>query len=496
MIYKNPVLRGFYPDPSVCTANGKYYMVCSSFQYFPGVPLFESDDLVNWNQIGYCLTRKSQVMLEGASSSAGVYAPTIRYNNDIFYMVTTNTSVNKNFYITTSDISGEWSDPLYVEQDGIDPSLFFDEGHAYFISNGTDDEGNNGVTQCEIDISTGKKLSPSRTIWKGSGGRYLESPHMYRIYGEYYLMAAEGGTEYGHMITYARSSSVWGPFEGYPLNPVLTNRNLGGFMIQGVGHGDLIQDKAGEWHVVHLGFRQTGQWMPYHHLGREVFMTPVRFTPDGWFAAGTDGTTREQYEISGEFTQNRKNIWSFVDTSPEIDWCYLRHPVSENYELSDERFILHGTDVTLDDIASPTFIALRQKDFCGTLKVDVDIRHGEAGITLFMDEQQHYDLAVSSDGTVSSVILKLNIGDIKHIQHKIPIKGSSAALRIEMNNFVYHFYAENCGNCFDLGTAQTKYLSSEVASGFTGVMTGLYAINGTAVFTDFSADYTPDRREI
>ena len=259
MIYKNPVVRGFYPDPSVCFANNKYYMVCSSFQYFPGVPIFESEDLVNWKQIGHCLTRKSQVMLENSVSSGGVFAPTIRFNNSTFYMVTTNTSVSKNFYITTNDVYGEWSDPIFVEQDGIDPSLLFDDEHVYFISNGTDDEGNNGITQCEIDIKTGKKLSSSKIIWPGSGGRYLESPHMYKINGEYYLMAAEGGTEYGHMITYARSSSVWGEFESYAQNPVLTNRNLGGYMIQGVGHGDLIQNQKGDWFVLHLGFRQIDQ---------------------------------------------------------------------------------------------------------------------------------------------------------------------------------------------------------------------------------------------
>ena len=214
MIYKNPVISGFYPDPSVCEANGKYYVVCSSFQYFPGVPLFESEDLVNFRQIGYVLTRSSQVHLADVPSSGGVFAPTIRFHNGRFYMVTTNDTTHQNFYVYTDDIYGEWSDPIFIDQGGIDPSLLFDEGHVYFISNGADDEGNGGVVQCEIDIETGKKLTPSKSIWQGSGGRFLESPHMYHLDGGYYLMAAEGGTEYGHMITYARSDSPWGPFYG------------------------------------------------------------------------------------------------------------------------------------------------------------------------------------------------------------------------------------------------------------------------------------------
>ena len=148
MIYHNPVLKGFYPDPSVCSYNGKYYMVCSSFQYFPGVPLFESSDLVNWKQIGYVLTRSSQVMLDKINSSGGVFAPTIRCSNGRFYMVTTNDTTHQNFYVYTDDIYGEWSEPIYVDQGGIDPSLFFEDGCTYFMSNGAVVNGVGVVVQC------------------------------------------------------------------------------------------------------------------------------------------------------------------------------------------------------------------------------------------------------------------------------------------------------------------------------------------------------------
>ena len=486
MKYTNPVVRGFYPDPSVCLANGKYYLVCSSFQYFPGVPLFESDDLVNWKQIGYVLTRKNQVMLEKINSSGGVFAPTIRYNNGRFYMVTTNDTTHQNFYVYTDDIYGEWSDPIYVDQGGIDPSLLFDDGHVYFVSNGCDDYGMGGVVQCEIDIETGKKLSHSKCIWQGSGGRYLESPHVYKINGGYYLMAAEGGTEYGHMITYARAENVWGEYKGYAENPVLTNRNKAPEIIQGIGHGDLICDKNGDWHILCLGFRQIHIWQPYHHLGREVFLTPVQFDSDGWFTAGLNGTTDAEYEIKGDFEQVIRKKYTFENTSWNVEWSYMRHPFLENYILSDNKAVLHGTSITLDDVDSPTFIAMRQRDFCFELKVKVFVDVGEAGVTVYSCENEHYEIAVRKNGEYYEAVLKLNIGGIKHIQNIVKLEKGSAELSIKANNFFYEFKADGVS----LGGGQSKYLSSEVSGGFTGAMLGLYAVgDNTAEFTDFEVVY-------
>lgn len=491
MKYKNPVLKGFYPDPSVCTANGKYYMVCSSFQYFPGVPLFESSDLVNWTQIGHVLTRKSQIMLEKINSSGGVFAPTIRFNNGRFYMVTTNDTTHQNFYVYTDDIYGEWSEPVYVAQDGIDPSLYFEDGKTYFMSNGTADNGENGVVQCEIDIETGEKLSESRCIWHGSGGRFLESPHLYKINGIYYLMAAEGGTEYGHMITYARSSSVWGKFENYPRNPVLTNRNKAPYIIQGIGHGDLIQDSCGGWHILSLGFRQMDLWMPYHNLGREVFLTPVKFHEDGWFTAGNDGTADETYEIDGNFEQTGKNIYTFENTEWDKEWCYLRHPHAENYELYDNRAVLHGTDITLDETDSPTFIGIRQMDFCAEISCSLKIDGGEAGITSYMCESEHYEVCLRKENGRTEVALRLNIGGIKHIQNTLSIDADNAVLIIRADRYNYNFYVRTENGEQYLGSGVGKFLTSEVSGGFTGVVLGLYAVgNNTAEFSEFKCEYS------
>ncbi len=490
MKYTNPVIKGFYPDPSVCSAHGKYYLVCSSFQYFPGVPLFESDNLVNWRQIGYVLTRKSQVMLEQVQSSGGVFAPTIRFYNNRFYMVTTNDTTHENFYVYTDDIYGEWSEPITVDQGGIDPSLYFEDGRAFFISNGRDDNGNDGVTQCEIDIATGKKLTQSRMIWQGSGGRFLESPHLYKINGTYYLMAAEGGTEYGHMITCARSQNLWGPFEGNPDNPILTNRNKAPEIIQGIGHGDLVQTSDQNWHIVTLGFRQINLWMQYHNLGREVFLTPITFQENGWFTAGIDGTTDASYEISGDFTQDKLPCYTFANTDPAIDWCYLRHPDFSNYTFSPEQYTLHGSKYTLNDIGSPTFFGMRQRDFDFELRVQISIDKEEAGVTVYMCENEHYDLAVCKTDTGCEAVLKLNIGGIKHVENTIPICETDTTLIIRADHFQYNFFVQTAGKEQYLGSGQTKYLSSEVSGGFTGTMLAIYAVGeNTAKFQNLSISY-------
>lgn len=490
MKYTNPVIKGFYPDPSVCKANGKYYLVSSTFQYFPGVALFESENLINWTQIGYVLTRKNQVQLDKIGSSGGVFAPTIRYNDGRFYMVTTNDTTHQNFYVYTDDIYGEWSDPIFVDQGGIDPSLYFEDGRTYFMSNGADDEGEGGVVQCEIDIKTGEKLSKSKCVWKGSGGRFLESPHLYKIGEYYYLTAAEGGTEYGHMITYARGNSVWGPFENYAENPVLTNRDKAPFIIQGIGHGDLICDYSGSWHILSLGFRQLHIWMPYHHLGREVFLTPVKFDRDGWFTAGNDGTTDAEYEIAGDFSQTEKRHYSFEECDYGIDWCYLRHPCFENYDLRADGVTLRGTEITLDDTDSPTFLALRQRDFCFEMKVSVRCESGEGGISIYHDENEHFDVALRKNGDGKThAVLKLNIGGIKHLQNAVEIDGDSAVLCVNADNFGYDFGFISESGYVKLGYGISKYLSSEVCGGFTGTMIALYAIDGVSDFTRLDIQY-------
>ncbi len=507
MKIQNPIVRGFYPDPSVCAANGKYYMVCSSFEYFPGVPLFESEDLVNWKQIGHCLTRPSQVELSGVRSSGGVFAPTIRYHEGTFYMVTNNNSYNKNFYIKTDDIYGEWSNPYVVDQGGIDPSLFFEDGKVYFTSNGSDEEGRGCILQCEIDIETGERLTESRPIWNGSGGRYLESPHLYKFGDWYYIMVAEGGTEYGHMVTYARGKTPYGPFESYPLNPVLTNRNLGGNQnrIQGIGHGDLVQDNKGRTFIVTLGFRQQGMWMPFHQLGREVFLAPVYWQEDGWFTAGVNGTVEAEMEMDIDAKPQEEGCYdvsfeTLGEDSPR--WCHLREYEPERYQfIKNEDGVLTsvklcGNAHTLENTECPAFLGVRQSEFYTNLSVKVSGKADEAGITYYLCEDHHYDLLLecrqitpSGDLLVpywgekieiaTNVVLRLCCGDVKMRVNSIrlPQNQKEVIFEIVSEPEEYFFYATINGKKVCLGKARSKYLTSEVAGGFTGVVMGMFAIN-------------------
>src|ERR1044071_3436940 len=205
--YRNPVLPGFYSDPSICRAGDDYYMVHSSFGYFPGVPIFHSKNLVDWRQIGYALTRKEQLPLEKAGVTLGIFAPTIRYHNGLFYMITTNITSKGTFYVTAKDPAGEWSNPVWTEIQGIDPSLFFDEDGMVYVTSTVNwgNVVNKGIYLSEIDVKTGKLLSNPKNIWSGTGARFTEGPHLYKKDGWYYLMVAEGGTEYGHKVSIARS---------------------------------------------------------------------------------------------------------------------------------------------------------------------------------------------------------------------------------------------------------------------------------------------------
>ncbi len=490
MKYKNPVLRGMYPDPSVCKAGEKYYMVCSSFQYFPAVPLFESEDMINWKQIGHCLTRGSQINLTDAMACSGIFAPTIRFYKGRFYMVTTNATTHSNFYVYTDDIYGEWSEPILVDQDGIDPSLYFEEDRAYFMSNGMDESlGRSCIRMCEIDIETGKKLSDTMPLWYGTGGRFMEAPHLYKIGEYYYILDAEGGTEYGHMVNYARSKNLWGPFEAFEGNPVLTNRNLGGYIIQGAGHGDLLEDNKGNWWFMHLAFRQSGQWMTFHHLGRECYLVPVTWK-DGWFYMG-DGTTHLEYDLPNiDFKpQERTFKKTFETLDAEKDWCFIRNYNKACYDFGKDYLKLKGTKDTLFKAEYPTLAAIRQEEFEMDIACDVESKCEEAGITLFLDEGHHYDLYVEQS---NKVVLRLNIGCVSQRVKEIQLEEALVRLYIKAEHEKYYFYVMKENHKEYMGYADTKYLSSEVAGGFTGVMIGLYAVdqlNREARFTNLHIEH-------
>ena len=483
--YRNPVIPGFYPDPSICRVGDDYYLVNSTFHYFPGVPLWHSRDLVNWEQIGHCLTRKSQVDLTGTLSWSGIFAPTIRYNDGTFYMITTNTSHGGNFLVYTDDPYGEWSDPVWLEQGGIDPSLYFEDGHCYMVSNPDD-----GIYLCEIDPKTGKTLSSSRRIWNGTGGRYPEGPHIYKKDNWYYLLISEGGTEHAHMITIARSRNIDGPYTGNPANPILTHCNQIGQNnpIQGTGHADMVEAPDGSWWMVCLAFRpQSGM---NHLTGRETYLAPVRWDENAWPVVNGNGTISVEMEADFPVTPAPQKDFScnmiFGKENPlGPEWIYLRNPEHSNYELTRKSLRLYGNSETLNSTETPTFVGRRQQhiDFEALTEVELaSTSEGDAaGLTVYMDIFSHYDIFLKRNQKGGcSIVVEYWLGSIHHIAKEIPVKGSTAYLKVTGTKDHYRFaYSVDGRNFTDVSMAETRYLSSETAGGFTGVVLGLYTCSGS-----------------
>ncbi|MDR0569341.1 MAG: glycoside hydrolase family 43 protein [Spirochaetaceae bacterium] len=423
MKYTNPVIPGFNPDPSVCRAGKTYYLVTSSFEFFPGVPIYRSTNLVNWELIGYCLNRTGQLPLENCPASRGVYAPTIRYRGGVFFMTSTNTNTRKdgnrygNFIVHTRDICGAWSDPVYVDQGGIDPSLLFDGDTVWFCSNGGGPgQTEPGIYLCEIDPITGEKRSPSRLISKGSGAKCTEAPHIYRVKGWYFLVLAEGGTEYGHMVTVQRSRRIEGPYENCPGNPVLSNRYRHRHPVQAVGHADFFADHTGNWWLVCLGVRIIDT-QELHHLGRETFLAPVRWE-EAWPIADPielemDGPLPEPPRKTPRTVRS-----AFSGNALPLSWNYVRVP--QPYRLRNNRLFLRGGGQTLSD-PYPVFAGVRQPAFSIAASVSVSISRGaKAGIAAFYNDSYHYDLVAVWDKAdpEPAVLVNRRIHDMEAVAYK------------------------------------------------------------------------------
>ena len=484
MPYTNPVIPGFHPDPSVCRVGADYYLVTSSFEYYPGVPIFHSRDLFNWRQIGYCLTRESQLPLHGARSSGGIFAPTIRYHQGRFYMATTNITVRKHLVVHAEDPEGPWSEPVWLDMDGIDPSLLFDDdGKVYFSSTGP-----GGICQSELDVERGTWIGEKRFLWAGTGGSYPEAPHLYRLGDTYYLLLAEGGTEYGHMVTIARSNTPWGPFEPCPHNPILSHRSKS-LEIRCTGHGDLIQDHRGDWWIVFLATRPVG-YPPCYHLGRETFLAPVAWDQAGWPVVNEGRPVEPEMRV----TTLPPHPWKTAPAKDDFDahalgmcWNFLRtpHPVDWSLTARPGHLRLVGSAVTLDQEDSPAFVGRRQQHFSFSASAGLDFdpqgENEEAGLTVLMNHRHHYEVFVARQGDERRVRVRRRIGSLVSIVADVPAPAGGLALSISADSTTYAFAVEDgSGNRQQLATGETRYLSTEVAGGFTGVYIGMYATgNGT-----------------
>ncbi len=513
MKYRNPILPGFYSDPSICRVGEDFYLVNSSFEFFPGVPLWHSRDLVNWEQIGHVLTRESQLPLKNASTSGGIFAPAIRYHNGRFYMITTNVTGCGNFFVWTDDIRGEWSDPVPIDHRGIDPSLFWDEdGKVYYQGTGVDSQSRQGIVQFEVDPETGKILSEKKIIWHGTGGKCPEGPHMYKINGMYYLMIAEGGTEYGHMETIARSHNPWGPFESCPRNPILTHRDVtpifgadgpcpGDF--QGLGHGDLVEDGRGNWWMVFHGFRPSQNML--HHLGRETMLAPVAWDEDGWLVVNGGKLISAEMEIEDRPGPDKpQSGFGFTESFAEERelpprWVCLREPVRENYGMEQGLVLISGSD-SMDSLGSPTFVGVRQGEFAAAVETVLEFspasEAAQAGITVYHTNAHHSDRLVTTRAGRRVCLLYRRACDLtaESVPVSLPESGR-IRLRIEADRQKYQFFAGPAdGPLEKVGEGCTQLLSTEVMRGtFTGCFLGLFCQGEPgqrAVFESFS--YQPE----
>jgi alpha-N-arabinofuranosidase len=496
--YHNPVIPGFNPDPSVCRDGEDFYLVTSSFEFFPGVPIYHSRNLVNWRLIGYCLTRNEQVPLAGCKSSMGIYAPTLRKHKGIFYMATTNVSGKGNFIVHANDINGPWSDPVWIEPvagspvAGIDPSLFFFNEKVYFCATGND--GNRqGVFLSEIDPLTGQMFSPAKLISYGTGGRFPEAPHIYFIDGWFYLILAEGGTEYGHMVTIQRSRTVYGPYESCPHNPVLSHRDRGGHPIQAVGHADMFQDQNGAWWMICLGIRPTG-WAMLHNLGRETFLAPLRWE-NGWPVIACGKGLEPEMEGPLPAPPENTNFDITLDFSlPEIDrrWNYIRNPDVKRYVQKNGYLSIIGDDQNLSTpTGNPAFLGMKQQTFrieaITTLKVP---ENGMAGISAYYNEDYHYDIGVKcgTDGSLT-VFVNKRVHDLEaETFHKVIPSSDPISLRISADKEYYHFaYQIKNDPWVDAGQGLTAGLCTEATHTmtFTGVYIGIFASSGRGEFSEW-----------
>ncbi|NBB78957.1 MAG: family 43 glycosylhydrolase [Verrucomicrobia bacterium] len=484
-----PLLPGFYPDPSICRTDAGYFLATSSFEYFPGVPLFHSTNLTGWRQVGHILDRPSQLDLTGAWISGGIYASTLRYHDGLYYLVTTVVGCERsgNFLVTAADPFGDWSDPVWIpEAIGIDPDLFWDADGTCYLQWSRKESGNSYIRigQARLNSETGKLLEPPRDIWKGSGGLGPEGPHIYLIEGTYYLCIAEGGTEFGHMQTIARSDSPTGPFESCPRNPILTHRSLH-TDVHAVGHADIVQTPAGDWYGVAHGIRTKG-YHRFHVLGRETYLYPVSWADDGWPVFGEQGTLpSEAFPIEGKVVEGVKTDFNDTFSTSEypLDWNWHRNPKPENYRRqADGALMLKGSKDRIDGGGQATWIGVRQRlHRCG-LQADLKIEAGyetgaEAGLVVWQNLRHHFILGIRKTDTGLSLFSRVQLEDLV-VEEPIdlnPITISRWEIQAEDLRYRLGVRLKEKEDFVELASIQAKWLSTEVSGRFTGVYFALFA---------------------
>lgn len=496
----NPILPGFNPDPSVVAVDGVFYVVTSTFEYLPGLPVYRSTDFVTWEQIGNVATRPEQIAVDDVPTGLGVWAPTIRHHDGLFYVIVVVPAGRGAVVFTAEDPAGPWSDGQVITGlDGIDPDLVWDdEGTAYITFSGLllsgDDIGKHlGIQQARVDLAAGRLLEEPRSLWSGSGFMFPEAPHVYHRGEHWYLMIAEGGTERGHGVSIARGPSPEGPFEPSPANPFLTARSTIR-PVQNTGHGDLVEGPGGQTLMVLLGVRPGGGTRAFSPLGRETYVSRVDWV-DGWPVA------EPILPQPGPSLDDRVRFDSPLDDA----WLGVRRTPDSVATVDAEHGLLRlvGDGSTLDD-PKPTFVGRRQLSTAVSASTTADVSRGLGGLGVRYDEQTHYEIEAETRGGETVVTARATIpgltqqwqgvlpaGPVTLHLDSAPAAGAGFGPEMMTSDFV-ELWAESAGSEIRLARVDGRYLSAETAASFTGRVVGLFATTGTVSFESYDA-HEPQR---
>jgi alpha-N-arabinofuranosidase len=474
--FHNPILAGYYPDPSITRVGDRFYLVNSTFAHWPGIPIHESTDLVHWKLVGHALADPAKVSFDQIGTSRGVFAPAIDHHDGSFYVVNTLVDAGGNFFVTAKNPAGPWSDPVWLpEIDGIDPAFFFDtDGKAYIVNNGP-------------------PVGPP--LYNGHRAIWIEGPHLYHIGEWYFLMCAEGGTDRNHSEVIFRSKSPWGPFEPFADNPILTQRDLPADRaspVTNAGHADLVQMKDGSWWAVFLASRPYRDYL--FNTGRETFLLPVTWK-DGWPVilghgqaipltlpgprATTAGSARGADALSGNFTKREE-----FDGKLGPEWITVHVPKSSRAPVMDDgRLLLSAVhDTTLADKRHAGFLARRQQhqNFDATTELVDSVPGIEAGLAAFQNESHWYFLGVREHAPSGiEVFLRRAAGGAAEEVASTPVAAPTnhaVKLRITGAGPNYSFLYDAGAGWRPLRENEDgTMLSTEKAGGFVGTVIGPYA---------------------
>jgi hypothetical protein len=480
---EHPIVSGLYPDPTVCRVGEDYYLAHSSFEYFPGAPIFHSRDLLHWKQIGNILNRRDQFALGDGRPSGGVYGSTLRHREGRFYFVTTNVGVSESgqIIVTAEDPAGPWSEPLAIPRAvGIDPDLAWDEDGTCYLTWKGPFSGSWGVWQGRLDLKTGEFEGEPYRVWQGSGMAHPEAPHLYRIGDYWYLLLAEGGTERGHSVTIARADRPEGPYAPCPNNPLFSHRSTAD-TVQNTGHADLVQTATGEWAAVYHGVRVHGSTPYFHVIGRETFLAGVDWV-NGWPVFDA-----HRYELTPDATAFEDD---FKNAALDDRWVA---PTGEPAQIAALRSG-GGLDLRAPDDDSPGLLCARIKD----LRWEAEAVFEDSGrFEVRIDDRHRYGL-VFEDGMVRA---EAQVGDLRTEFGSIDVPADGGVtLRITSAEFEARAGTGLGPDDLVLSVGGTvlarldgRYLSTEVATGYTGRVLGVGAAGQSSRLTRFA--YTPGARQ-